>query len=75
MSWNIQGLMRGDGLPVAPGILDGEAVAAGIMIAEGAIPGLFQENDLQDPQGVVHSENQWHHHRYHASRLPCAPGS
>ena len=58
--------MRGDGVPVAPGMLDGEAVAAGIMKAEGAILGLFQETGLQDPQGVVHSENQWRHHGYHA---------
>ena len=66
MSWNVQGSMRGDGVPVAPGMLDGEAVAAGIMKAEGAILGLFQETGLQDPQGVVHSENQWRHHGYHA---------
>ena len=58
--------MRGDGVPVAPGMLDGEAVVAGIMKAEGAILGLFQETGLQDPQGVVHSENQWRHHGYHA---------
>ena len=45
--------MRGDGVPVAPGMLDGEAVAAGIMKAEGAILGLFQETGLQDPQGLV----------------------
>ena len=32
--------MRGDGVPVAPGMLDGEALAAGIMKAEGAILGL-----------------------------------
>ena len=51
---------------MAPGMLDGEAVAAGIMKAEGAILGLFQETGLQDPQGVVHSENQWRHHGYHA---------
>ena len=58
--------MRGDGVPVAPGMLDGEAVAAGIMKAEGAILCLFQETGLQDPQGVVHSKNQWHHHGYDA---------
>ena len=58
--------MWGDGVPAAPGMLDGEAVAAGIMKAEGAILGLFQETGLQDPQGVVHSENQWRHHGYHA---------
>ena len=52
--------MRGDGVPVAPGMLDGEAVAPGIMKAEGAILGLFQET------GLVHSENQWRHHGYHA---------
>ena len=50
--------MRGDGVPVAPGLLDGEAVAAGSMKADSAIMGLFQERGLQDPQGVVHSENQ-----------------
>ena len=66
MSWNVQGSIRGDGVPVAPGMLDGEAVAAGIMKAEGAILGLFQVTGLQDPQGVVHSENQWRHHGYHA---------
>ena len=66
MSWNVQGSMRGDGVPMAPGMLDGEAVAAGVMKAEGAILGLFQETGLQDPQGVVHSENQWRHHGYHA---------
>ena len=38
-------------------MLDGEAVAAGIMKAEGSIVGLCQETGLQDPQGVVHSEN------------------
>ena len=46
---------------MARGMLDGEAVAAGIMKAEGAILGLFQETGLQDPQGVVHSETQWRH--------------
>ena len=66
MSWNVQGSMRGDGVPVAPGMLDGEVVAAGIMKAEGAILGLFQETGLQDPPGVVHSENQWSHHGYDA---------
>ena len=66
MSWNVQGSMRGDGVPVAPGMLAGEAVAAGVMKAKGAIPGLFQETGLQDPQGVVHSENQWRQHGYHA---------
>ena len=66
MSWNVQGSMRGDGVPVARGMLDVEAVAAGVMKTEGAILGLFQETGLQDPQGVVHSENQWRHHGYHA---------
>ena len=66
MSWNVQGSIRGDGVPVAPGMLDGEAVAAGVIKAEGAILGRFQETGLQDPQGVVHSENQWRHHGYHA---------
>ena len=58
--------MRGDGVLVAPGMLDGEAVRAGFLKAQGAILGLFQETGLQDPQGVVHSENRWRHHRYHA---------
>ena len=58
--------MRGDGVPVAPGMLDAEAVAAGIMKAEGATLGRFQETGLQDSTGVVHSENQWRHHGYHA---------
>ena len=58
MSWKVQGSMRGDGVPVAPGMLDGEATEAGIMKAEGAILSLFQEAGLQNPQGVVHSENQ-----------------
>ena len=58
--------MPGDGVPVAPSMLDGEAVAAGIMKAEGAIPGLFQETGLRDPQGVAHSEDLWRHHGYHA---------
>ena len=39
-----------------PGYAAGEAVAAGIMKAEGAIMGLFQETGLQDPQGVVPAE-------------------
>ena len=34
--------MRGDGVPVATGMLDREAVAPGVMKAEGAIVGLFQ---------------------------------
>ena len=51
---------------MAPGMLDGEAVAAGLMKAEGAILGLFHETGLQDPQGVVHSKNQGRHHGYHA---------
>ena len=42
MSWNVHGSMRGDGVLVAPSMLDGEAVAAGVMKAEGAILGLFQ---------------------------------
>ena len=65
MSWNVQSSMRGDGVPVAPGMLDGEAVAAGVMKAEVAIIGLFQETGLQDPQSVVHLENQWRHDGYH----------
>ena len=52
-------------MPVAPGMLDGEAVAAGVMKAEGAILGLLQETGLQDPQGMVHLENRWRHHGYH----------
>ena len=47
-------------------MLDGEAVAAGITKAENGILGLFQETGLQDPQGVVHSENHWRHHGFHA---------
>ena len=54
------------GRRMTPGMLDGEAVAAGVMKAEGAILSLFRETGLQDPQGVVNSENQWRHHRYHA---------
>ena len=53
-------------MPVAPGMLDGKAVAAGVMKAEGAILGLFQETGLQDPKCMVHLENQWRHHGYHA---------
>ena len=66
MSWNVQGSMRSDGVPAAPGMLDSEAVAAGILKAEGAILGLFQETRLQDPQGMLHIESQWPHNRYHA---------
>ena len=66
MSWNVQGSIRGDGVPLAPSMLDGEAVAEGVMKAEGAILGLFQETGLQDPQGVVHLENQWPQHGCHA---------
>ena len=58
--------MRGDGMPTTPGTLDGEAVAAGVLKARGAILGLFQETGLQDPQGMLHMENQWRHHGYHA---------
>ena len=66
MSWNVQGSMRGDGVPAAPGMLDSEAVAAGVLKAEGAILDLFQETGLQDRRGMVHMENQWRHHGYHA---------
>ena len=66
MSWNVQGLMRGNGVPMAPGMLNDDALAAGIMKAQGAILGLFQEKGLQDPQGVVHSEKEWRHPGYHA---------
>ena len=66
MSWNVQGSMRADAVPTAPGMLDSEAVAGGILKAEGAILGLFQETGLQAPQGMVHMENQWRHHGYHA---------
>ena len=38
MSCNVQGSTRGDGVPVAPGMLDGEAVAAGIMKASSRRP-------------------------------------
>ena len=58
--------MRGDGVPTAPGMLDSEAVAASILKAEGAVLGFFHETGLQDPQGVVHMENSWCHHGYHA---------
>ena len=58
--------MRGDSVPVAAGMLDGEVVEAGVMKAEGAILGLFQETGSQDPQGMIHLENQWRHHGYHA---------
>ena len=58
--------MWGDVVPVAPGMLDGEAMAAGIMKEEGAILGLRHETGLQNPQGVVHLENQWRHRGYHA---------
>ena len=51
---------------MAPGMLDGEAVAAGVMKAEGAILGLFQETGLHDPRGMINLENQWRHHGYHA---------
>ena len=47
-------------MPTTPGMLDSEAVAAGILKAEGVIPGLFQETGLQDPQGMVHMENGYH---------------
>ena len=62
MSRNVQGSIRSDGVTTAPGMLDSEAVAAGILKAEGAILGLFQETGLQDPQGIVHTENQWRHY-------------
>ena len=58
--------MRGDSVPVALGMLDSEVVAAGVLKAEGAIIGLSQETGRQDPQGMVHMENQWCHHGYHA---------
>ena len=45
MSWNVQCSMRGD-VPMAPGMLHREAVAAGVLKAEGAILGLFQETGL-----------------------------
>ena len=66
MCWNVQGAMRGDNVPTAPVMLDSEAFVAGILKAEGAILGLFQDTGLQDPQGMVHMENQWCHHGYHA---------
>ena len=40
--------MRGDGVPTAPGVLDSEAVAAGVLKAEGAIVGLLEETSLQN---------------------------
>ena len=57
MSWNLQGSLWAHGVLVAPGMLDGEAVATGIVQAEGAILGLFQGTDLEDPQGPKHMEN------------------
>ena len=47
-------------------MLDSEAFAAGSLKVERAILGLFQKTGLQDPQGMVHMENEWHHHGYHA---------
>ena len=58
--------MRGDGVPTASGMLDSEAVAAGVVKADGANLGVFQVTGLQDPQGMVHLDNQWRHHGYHA---------
>ena len=66
MSWNVQGSMRCHAVPTAPGMLDSEPVAGGILRAEGAILGLFHETSLQDPQGMAHMENRVHHHGYHA---------
>ena len=66
MSWNVYGSMRGDNVPLAPGMLDGEAAAAGVMKGEGAILGLFQETCVLHPQGMVQLENRWCHHGYHA---------
>ena len=66
MSWNVQGSMRGAGVPMAPGMLDIEVVVAGTLKAQGAIVGLFQKTGLQDPQGMVHMENQWRHRCYQA---------
>ena len=60
-------------MPTAPGMLDGEALAAGVLKAQGAILGLFRETGLQDPQGRVHMKNQWRHHGYHAFPLPPTP--
>ena len=42
--------MRGNGVPTAPGMLDNEAVAAGLLKAEGTVLGLFQETGLHDPR-------------------------
>ena len=53
-------------MPTAPGTVDSEAVAARVLKAARAILGLFQDTGLQDPQGMVHMENQWPHHGYHA---------
>ena len=65
MSCNVQGSMRGDGVPTALGMLDTEAVAAGILKAEGAILGLFEATGPQEHQDVVNMEKQWCHHGYH----------
>ena len=58
--------MKGDSVPVPPGMLDSEVVAAGVLKAQGATRGLFQRTGLQDPQGMVRMDNQWCHHGYHA---------
>ena len=34
MSWNVQGSMRGDGVPVAPGMLDGERSDHGAVVLD-----------------------------------------
>ena len=74
VSWNVQGSMRGDGVPTALGMLDSEAVAADILKAKAAILCLFQGTGLQVPQSVVLMENQRRHHRYHAFWVVDPPG-
>ena len=44
-------------MPAARGMLQSEAFAAGILRAQCAILGLFQETGLHIPQGMVHMEN------------------
>ena len=56
--------MGADGASVAPEMLDGEAVAAGVCKAENAILALFQETGLNDPQGVTHLENGLRSHGF-----------
>ena len=58
--------MRGNGVPLALGMLDSEAVPAGLLKADGAILGLCQWTGLHYAKSMVHIENQWRHNGYHA---------